>query len=191
MPPIVVDLPTLRSPRLVLTPLTGRHLRQFASIAGQHAIADTTISVPHPLTEESAREWIARAVSESRSGLAAHYCIAIGPASGEMIGYAGLKSIDQDHGKGEISFWLHPDEWTKGYMTEAAECLLEFGFHFLQLNRICAYHMVRNPASARVLAKLGFQQEGRLRERVRKWGVYEDVLVWSTLASDRRSAFNS
>jgi [ribosomal protein S5]-alanine N-acetyltransferase len=190
MPPMVVDLPTLRSARLILTPLADRHVRQFASIAAKHAIADTTISVPYPLTEDLAREWIAKTVSESRSGRAAHYCIGIGPAPDEMIGYAGLKAIDQNHGEGEISFWLDPDEWGQGYMTEAGDCLLEFGFDVLQLNRICAYHMVRNPASARVLARLGFRQEGRLRERVRKWGVYEDVLVWSRLASDRRSAFN-
>ena len=39
--------------------------------------------------------------------------------------------------------------------------------------------------SGRVLAKLGLVQEGRVRQRVRKWGVYEDVLLWAILRRDR------
>jgi [ribosomal protein S5]-alanine N-acetyltransferase len=184
MSPNESDLPTLRSPRLLLTPLTAGHLNQFASIAGDHRIADTTISVPHPLTEETARVWISKAVRESMERLAAHYCVTIATEAEQMIGYVGLKAIDREHGEGEMSFWLHPDQQGKGYMTEAATCILGFGFNVLRLNRICAYHMARNPASGRVLAKIGFQQEGLLRERVRKWGVYEDVLVWSKLAAN-------
>jgi RimJ/RimL family protein N-acetyltransferase len=45
--------------------------------------------------------------------------------------------------------------------------------------------MVRNPAAGRVLAKLGFRHEGLLRERVRKWGIYEDVLLMALLRRDR------
>jgi len=44
--------------------------------------------------------------------------------------------------------------------------------------------MQRNPASGRVLQKNGFHQEGLLRERVRKWDRYEDVLLWAIVRSD-------
>ena len=50
--------------------------------------------------------------------------------------------------------------------------------------------MVRNPASGRVLARLGFHQEGLLRERLKKWGVYEDVVLM-TLLSRQWAAFRA
>jgi len=43
---------------------------------------------------------------------------------------------------------------------------------------------LRNPATARVLEKSGFRQEGVLRQRVQKWGQYEDVALWAILEQD-------
>jgi len=62
--------------------------------------------------------------------------------------------------------------------------VLRFAFEDLGLNRLCAYHMVRNPASGKVLQKNGFVQEGLLRQRVRKWGVFEDVALLAILRRD-------
>ncbi len=177
-------LPCLRTVRLVLAPLTERHLERFLAVAGSRAIADTTISVPHPLTEEAARAWVGRAVAESREGLAAHFALALPPDEATLIGYAAIKDIDREHNEAELSFWLGADHGGRGYATEAAGAVVTLGFETLELNRIEAYHMARNPASGRVLAKLGFHQEGCLRQRVRKWGAYEDVLLWSRLRQD-------
>lgn len=69
-------------------------------------------------------------------------------------------------------------------MSEVVQAVLRYGFEDLGLNRLYAYHMTRNPASGRVLEKNGFQQEGVLRQRVRKWGVFEDVALWAVLADD-------
>ena len=69
-------------------------------------------------------------------------------------------------------------------MSEALNPLLHFGFKDLSLNRLYAYHMVRNPGSGNVLRKNGFLQEGVLRQRVRKWRVFEDVKLWAILQKD-------
>ena len=61
---------------------------------------------------------------------------------------------------------------------------MRIGFHSLGLNRIYAHHMHRNPSSGAVLRKLGMRREGLLRERVRKWGVFEDVVLYATLRSE-------
>lgn len=71
--------PVLRTSRLVLTPLAEQHLSRFVAVASERAIADTTISVPHPLTELGARAWIDRAVAEAVEGRGAHFAIAIRP----------------------------------------------------------------------------------------------------------------
>jgi hypothetical protein len=72
----------------------------------------------------------------------------------------------------------------QGYMSEALKPATAFGFNHLSLNRLYAYHMLRNPSSGKVLQKSGFVQEGVLRQRVRKWGVFEDVALWAILRQD-------
>jgi RimJ/RimL family protein N-acetyltransferase len=83
-----------------------------------------------------------------------------------------------------MGFWVGVEHWRQGYATEAAEALLRYGFDTLGLNRIYAHHMVRNPASGRVLEKAGMKREGLLRQRVRKWGVFEDVVLLAILRED-------
>lgn len=91
-----------------------------------------------------------------------------------------------EHKEGELSFWIAESAAGKGYVTEAAHAVLDYAFDGLRLNRICADHMVRIPGSGAVLRKIGMTQEGRLRQRVNKWGVFEDVLIWAVLRQDRR-----
>src|SRR5262249_2743839 len=98
------------------------------------------------------------------------------------------KATSDRHEVAELSFWITESAAGHGYITEAARAALDYGFRELGLNRVCAYHMVRNAASGRVLARIGMSQEGRLRQRVRKWGVYEDVLLWAVLRSDWSSS---
>jgi [ribosomal protein S5]-alanine N-acetyltransferase len=76
------------------------------------------------------------------------------------------------------------DWWGQGYATEAARAVLRYGFEELKLNRIYAHHMTKNPASGRVLEKIGMQREGCLRQMIRKWGVLEDVVLYAILRQD-------
>ncbi len=179
-------LPILRSSRLVLTPLNAKHVARLAVVAGKRFIADTTISVPHPLTEPLARLWIEDAAAETADGRAVHFAVSAMPEEDLLIGYVAIKAISNEHREGELSFWLDEEHGGKGYGTEAASEVLRFGFDNLDLNRICAYHMVRNQVSGRVLSRLGFTREGCLRQRVRKWGRYEDVYVCALLRRDLR-----
>jgi len=173
----------LETERLVLRGFTLADARPLEAIAGERRIADTTISVPHPFTPADAVRWIEgsrRGMAEGRS-----YRFAIELAGrAELIGYAALHDVDFEHRQAEISFWIGGGFEGRGYVTEAAGRLVDFAFDELGLNRLCAFHMVRNEGSARVLARLGFRQEGLLRHRVRKWGLFEDVLVWSRLRGD-------
>jgi RimJ/RimL family protein N-acetyltransferase len=102
-----------------------------------------------------------------------------------LIGCASLRDIDREHLQAELGFWIGREWWGHGYATEAATAVIRFGFDTLGLNRICAHHMARNPAAGRVLLHVGMSREGLLRERVKKWGVYEDVAVYAILREDR------
>lgn len=88
----------------------------------------------------------------------------------------------------EPSFWLAVESRGRGFMAEALAAVLRYAFLDLDLNGVYAYHMVRNPTSGRVLSRLGFQVEGLLRQRVRKWGLFEDVVLQALLRSNRHDS---
>lgn len=178
--------PAIRTTRLLLRPFDVDDVSALAALAGSRRIADTMISVPHPYSEEEATTDIARYHREWANGSAVNLAIALPVHAHQLIGYIAVKHIDREHKEGELSFWIAEPAAGKGYVTEAAHAVLDYAFDELGLNRICAYHMVRNPGSERVLRKIGMVQEGRLRQRVNKWGVYEDVLLWAALRQDRR-----
>jgi ribosomal-protein-alanine N-acetyltransferase len=179
--------PILQTSRLILRPFEESDAPLLSRLAGTRRIADTTASIPHPYSPEQALTDISRFRDEFARGTAFHACIELCPAgSADFIGYVVLKHIHRDYQSAELGFWIDEASSGKGYVTEAGDAALDFAFGPLALNRVCAYCMVRNPASGRVLARLGFRQEGLLRQCVRKWDVFEDVLLWSILGEDRR-----
>jgi ribosomal-protein-alanine N-acetyltransferase len=179
----VVAQPKLETERLVLRPLTPQDAPVVSRLAGQREIADTTISIPHPYSEEQALQWIAGNAEIFAKGKPVVFGIQL-KSEGNLVGTIGLRDIDSEHSLAELGFWIAVGCWGKGYATEAARAVVAFGFEQLGLNRIYAHHMVRNPASGRVLAWIGMRQEGLLRQRLRKWGVFEDVVAMAVLREE-------
>ena len=62
--------------------------------------------------------------------------------------------------------------------------MLRYGFEQLDLNRILARYFAENLQSERVMEKLGMKYEGRLRQHVRKWGAFVDVVICGILRSE-------
>lgn len=102
----------------------------------------------------------------------------------KLIGACGLSSLDKVHQKAEIGFWLLPAYWGKGYIPEAVAAILPYCFEVLQLNRIEAIVEGENIASAKVLEKVGFRNEGNLRESEFKNGKFIDLLYFSLLKKE-------
>ena len=175
--------PTLHTARLVLGAFTPADAADLQQLAGDREIADTTVSIPHPYDLDHALAWIGQQRRELVRGRAANFAIRL-PGS-RLIGCAGLRDIDREHSQAELGFWIGRYWWGQGYAREAASAVIRFGFEQLGLNRIYAHHMARNPAAGQVLRHLGMEREGVLRERVRKWGVYEDVVLYAMLREDR------
>jgi RimJ/RimL family protein N-acetyltransferase len=175
--------PTLRTQRLVLGAFILRDAEDVQRLAGARDIADTTLAIPHPYELKHALAWIEQQQQETLVGSSFNFAVRLSSA-GSLIGSVGLRDIDPEHRQAELGFWIGRDWWGQGYAREAAGAVLRFGFETLDLNRICAHHMARNPASGRVLLALGMQREGVLRQRVRKWGKYEDVVLYAILRAD-------
>ncbi len=177
--------PILETERLLLRPLAEEDASAIQVIAGDRQIADTTISIPHPLDIDGTRQWITAKLKEVEAGHARHW-VMVARQTQEMVGSILLRDIDNEHHLAELGFWIGRNWWGKGYTTEALRRVVRFGFTDLDMNRLYAFHMVRNPASGAVLAKAGFQQEGIMRQRVCKWGKFEDVVVQAVILDDWR-----
>lgn len=162
--------------RLLLRGFRQGDADPLTALAGAFEISDTMISIPHPLPPGFAQAWIE---GDARTRFAV--CEA---GSGGLVGSIELRAIDSEHAQAELSFWIGRPYWGRGYAAEAGAALIRHAFGPLGLNRVYAFHMVRNPASGRVLARLGMRKEGLLRQRVRKWGRFEDVLAWAVLRRD-------
>ncbi|WP_071592913.1 GNAT family N-acetyltransferase [Pleurocapsa sp. PCC 7319] len=61
---------------------------------------------------------------------------------------------------------------------------IAYGFESLKLHRIYASHLTRNPASGRVMQKVGMTYEGCLRQHTKHWGIYEDRAIYGILATE-------
>lgn len=101
----------------------------------------------------------------------------------EVIGSIGLTVMaraGKDGGReAEIGYTLRPDRWGKGYATEAAVALVDFGLSQLHLARITATCRPENTASAGVLQKIGMRQVGLLKNDRLIRGGWMDSLVFA------------
>jgi ribosomal-protein-alanine N-acetyltransferase len=86
-----------------------------------------------------------------------------------LIGAIGLHVTKEAH-RGEVGYWIGKDFWGQGYASEAAGEMIRFGFEELALNKIDDSELTRNPASMRVLEKVGMKKEGILRQHADRWG---------------------
>ena len=100
---------------------------------------------------------------------------------GRIIGTCTLNHIDLRQGRAEIGYALHRNYWGKGLMREALSRLFQYAFGELDLRRLEADVDPRNESSIGILHRLGFQQEGLLRERWHVEGEIQDAALFGLL----------
>lgn len=88
---------------------------------------------------------------------------------------------------GEIGYWVRSDETGRGVCTKAAVRVMETAFDELRFHKVVLRIAVGNVASERVAEKLGFTQEGMLREELRVGGVWTDHTLWGILDNEYRA----
>jgi [ribosomal protein S5]-alanine N-acetyltransferase len=174
--------PNLQTRRLFLRPFELPDGGDVRRLAGDRAIADTTLQIPHPYEVGMAEEWILTHPFRFEAGEQVVFAVVL-RESGQLIGAMGLV-IEGKFRRAELGYWIGRPYWGNGYCTEAGKAILEYGFQALNLNRIHAYHFKRNPASGRVMQKLGMKHEGTSPQHIMKWGVFEDVELYGIIRSD-------
>lgn len=171
--------PELLTQRLLLRDFRREDIPDIVRLAGAREVAATTLRIPHPYTEADAEEFLKR-----RQERAFGYSFAITlRVSGELCGGVGLHP-DPAHPRAELGYWIGVPYWGNGYATEAARAVVDFGFRELKLQRIFAHHFEGNPASARVLEKIGMKHEGCSRQHIEKWGKLLDLENYGILRAE-------
>ena len=151
-------------------------------LAGDRDIASTTLRIPHPYEDGMAEQWIKTHQEKFENGEQVNFAITLS-ADGSFAGGISLV-VDQDQDSAELGYWIAKPYWNLGYGTEAAAAVVRYGFETLGLNRVHAAHFTRNPASGRIMQKIGMTYEGCLRQHLKKWGVYEDLDTYGILRSE-------
>lgn len=102
------------------------------------------------------------------------------------IGIVGIRKDSHDSHEAAIGYELAREQWGKGYATEVARAMLDFGFTELKLHRIAADCVPENTGSAHVLEKIGMTLEGHLRDKEYYKGRYWDNLLYAILGEEWR-----
>jgi RimJ/RimL family protein N-acetyltransferase len=135
---------------------------------------------PWSLVEEKA--WIERTMrNEDPSAVT----LVIETTDGEYVGSTGLMHIDRRNQNAEAGIVIgRPEEWGRGLGTDAMKGLLRHAFEELNLHRVSLRVYVFNERAMRSYAKLGFVEEGRLRQAMYRHGAWHDVVLMAILADE-------
>lgn len=145
--------PDLFTDRLVLRRPELGDVEAIVSIAGDWDVARRLARVPHPYGPDDARFFLHEVVPNEWV-----WAITL-IGDNILIGAVGL-TPEEDRNSAELGYWLSPDHAGKGIATEAAARVVRFGFESLRLPLVTSGYFEDNPASGRVLRKLGFIETG-------------------------------
>jgi len=107
-------------------------------------------------------------------------------ADGDPVGTVGLHRPNEVWGTTEIGYSVAPEHWDNGYATDAIDLACRYAFQERRLHKVYANVYATNPASGRVLEKVGFTKEGELREEAFVDGERVDVYRYGLLAEEWR-----
>ncbi|MEN2785660.1 GNAT family N-acetyltransferase [Sphingomonas qilianensis] len=146
-----------RTKRLTLRPGWPEDAAALAKAIGHESVVTKISQAPWPYTAEDALDFLSR----PRPDKDAIMLITVPEDTTRIIGCIGVHADGDAH---ELGYWLTPEAWGQGYATEAGRQAVQIARHALGLKRLNAGHHIDNPASGRVLAKLGFKPTGRIEQ---------------------------
>lgn len=176
----------IESPRLLLRPWKMEDLEDFYHNSRQPELGYNAGWKPHETLEESReilKGWVQGVEGEDIWAI-------VLKETGRAVGSIGLHKDNRRQGVPncrQLGYVLAKEQWGKGYMTEAAQAVLEFGFSQLHLALVSINHYAYNQRSRRVIEKCGFTYEGTLRQGAGLYdGRVEDLCCYSMTPEEYR-----
>lgn len=147
-----VNIDTIEAPRLRLRRLVEGDVAALVAGAGDWEIARYTALIPHPYTEQDAREFLEGAWLDRNAGTRHVFGLET-RIGGDLI---GCIEVNMGRGGDTVGYWIGQDHWGHGYATEAMFAMSRFAFQNAGKDELCAAVHPENAASVRVLEKAGF-----------------------------------
>jgi ribosomal-protein-serine acetyltransferase len=126
-------------------------------------------------------DYVAKARAQIEAEVGFEGAIVVG---GEIVGGAGFHAVDRLNRSTSIGYWLAAEAQGSGLMTATVRALLDHAFGAWALHRVVIEAVVDNTRSRAIPERLGFTEEGVLREAKLVRGRYEDAALYAMLASD-------
>jgi RimJ/RimL family protein N-acetyltransferase len=171
----------LRTERLDLRPHLESDLEVFHATRSDPEVARYLHD--EPMTLEQAREKLAARLAALQLDAEDDWLatVIVERSSSAVVGDVGLCWRSVEHRTGEVGFIVRPAYQGRGYATEAARALIDWGFRVFGLHRVIGRTEARNAASARVLERLGMRLEGRFVENEWVKGEWQSELQYAIL----------
>lgn len=174
----------IETKRLIIRPFKSSDYERVATVCNDYDVAKTTLAIPHPYTEDNAKDFINYTLEATKAKQSYEYAICFKEDPSFVIGCVGLMNINYNAKKAELGYWIDKLHWGKGVATEASIAMIRFAFDYLKLHSVIARHAVHNPASGKVMKKCGMTYVGLFREHEYRDGKFYDVDYYEILASD-------
>lgn len=147
-----MNQPIIKTERLLLKPFVLADGPEVQKLAGNQNVSRTTLNIPYPYEDGMAEQWISTHSGNWANKKSAAFAIRL--ISGhELIGDVSLVEIHEK--QAELGYWIGEPYWGKGYCTEAAKALVQYAIREMGIDKIVAEHLSTNPASGRVMEKIG------------------------------------
>ncbi|MGB7710875.1 MAG: GNAT family protein [Microcoleus sp.] len=179
---ILSNLPSIETDRLLMRKITLNDANDMFEYAADPQVSEYTMWSTHGSIEET-KYFLKSLLKMYKRRELVDWGI-VHKAEKKLIGTCGYVEWSMTHSRGEIGYALDRKYWNQGYMSEAVNAIMEFGFREMLLNRIEAKCEVNNIGSARVMEKVGMQLEGILRQQLFVKGRYWDLKIYSILRED-------
>jgi len=167
---------------LELRPLTQADALRIAEYCNNYNLYKTTLSLPYPYTLEDAKSWIEMAEANAKEQKSFEFAI-VEQASGLLVGVVGL-SQNKANRKGELAYWIAEEHWGKGYGSWAANAILDFAFREMNFHKVFARFFANNPASGRIMQKIGMKEVGVFVDDVYKEDKFVTAHYYEILQSE-------
>ncbi len=175
--------PMIETQRLILRKIEMNDAnRMFEFIFSDYRVMDNLIKGPH----QSITETINRLTEITNQYVSEKFCYwgIVVKENGELIGTIDLFNINEDTENCEVGYNIGFNWWNKGYGTEALHAVVEFAFRIMDIHKISATHNIDNPASGKIMLKVGMKREGIIRHMIRKNNQYKDCGIYGILQQE-------
>lgn len=176
----------LETERLILRKLSLNDAENmFENCASDDEVTKYLVWESHKNLEVT-KEYLKNIVKEYENHKNFDWCIEL-KSTGQPIGTIGCKALDENIKKIEVGYCIGRRWWGNGITAEALKEVINFLIFKVGINRVEAYHDVRNFASGIVMQKAGMSFEGLLREAYMFHDNAKDVYIYSILKKDIES----